>query len=64
MFLIKHNICQLTCRPKTPHLILPNRTQAHSPPITWTGSISNKKDNSVELAAYQQKVNIFAAKAD
>ena len=29
---IKRDVCQLTSRHQTPHLILPDRTQAHPPP--------------------------------
>lgn len=29
---IKRGVCQRTSRHKTPHLILPDRTQAHPPP--------------------------------
>ncbi|MCZ2128634.1 MAG: hypothetical protein LC109_00015, partial [Bacteroidia bacterium] len=29
---IKRGVCQLTSRHKTPHLILPDCTQAHPPP--------------------------------
>jgi len=62
---LKEVFCQRTCLPKTAHLILPNRTQALPPPFTWLDwDNSNTKDNSIEIAAYQRKVNIFALNAD